>query len=68
MNFYITKVFGFLDKSEKKLFMTIFYIILFDLILILKNKIYFLNNLITIKNIFYEQVKLASAAIFNSSI
>lgn len=52
MNFYITKIFGFLDKSEKKLFMTIFYIILFDLILILKNKIYFLNNLITIKNIF----------------
>lgn len=42
MNFYITKVFGFLDKSEKKLFMTIFYIILFDLILILKNKIFFL--------------------------
>lgn len=68
MNFYITKIFGFLDKSEKKLFMTIFYIILFDLILILKNKIFFLNNLITIKNIFYEQLKLVSAAIFNSSI
>lgn len=42
MNFYITKIFGFLDKSEKKLFMTIFYIILFDVILILKNKIFFL--------------------------
>lgn len=42
---------------------TIFYKILFDLISILKNKI-FLNNLIIIKNIFYERAKLVSAAIY----